>query len=211
MYLGFLRESNAGISRALEPALIENFAASGSDAFHGESVGVFATASAAHDGFVRGLPYAGDYLRCWMMSIPHFLLPVSSFEPLNERFAHTYFPASIFTGMGWGFSFFGEAYAVGGYAVVVAASIAMMLLFRWLYVVGGAAQRTGLLGAISLSAIPYTFWFQRNALAYFVKEFLVYQIAVVLLVYASAEIVGRNRTKRPMLRRTATEELALPY
>ncbi len=59
MYLGFLRDSNAGISRAFEPALIENFAAGGSDAFSGESVGVFATASAAHDGFVRGLPYAG--------------------------------------------------------------------------------------------------------------------------------------------------------
>ncbi len=146
-----------------------------------------------------------------MMLIPHFILPTNSFEPLNTRFAHTYFPATTFTGMGWGFSFFGEAYLVGGYVVVATATIAMMLLFRWLYVVGGASQRTGLLGAISLSAIPYTFWFQRNALGYLVKEFLVYQIAVLLLVYASAEIVGRSGARRLVPARTATREPPLPY
>ncbi len=212
LYLGFLRNFHGNVSQGLNPGTVGKFVDNGSSTFGGEAIPVFATASAAYGGYVRALSYGGDYWRSWMLAIPHFLLPRNPFEPLNERFAHTYMPSSQVTGMGWGFSFFGEAFVVGGYPMIVLATLAMMAFFRWLYIAGGRDRRHGLLGAISLAAIPFTFWFQRNAFAYFVKEFLFTQIGAITVAYFCTLLLSGKRKRaasRLVVSPMSVETLAL--
>jgi hypothetical protein len=132
------------------------------------------------------------------MSLPHFLFGQHTYLSVNDRFALTFDPKTAYTGMGWGFSFFGEAYLVGGYPMVIVATLSVMIFFRWLYIRGGRDERRGVIGAVSLAAIPFAFWFQRNALAYFVKEFLILQAGTIFMAYYSIKLLFKqSRFSRP--------------
>lgn len=192
LYLGFLRSEGYGYSQAFQKNSVDRFTAADNESLAGETLPVFATATAAHDGFITALPYGEDYLMSWMMCLPNFL-STHLFVPLNERFSEAYNAKAASEGGGWGFSFFGEAFLVGGYPVVVLATFIMMCVFRWTYVSGGCDLRSGLGGAISLSVLPFTFWFQRNAVAYFVKEFLFLQVGAIVLVYYTVSYIARLR------------------
>lgn len=194
LYLGFLRTEGSSYSQIFDKRSVSQFASGRSDNLSGESLPVFATASAAHDGFIAPLPYWGDYLESWMMCVPNFVSR-NLFVPLNVRFAQAYDPRAAAEGAGWGFSFFGEAFLIGGYPLVAVASFIMMCVFRWFYVLGGRDLRSGLRGAISLSILPFTFWFQRNAFAYFVKEFLFLQVGTIVLAYYTASYIASLRRR----------------
>lgn len=198
LYLGFLRSETSGYSQMLHTSSIARFTSGHKESLAGESFPVFATATAAHDRFIAPLPYWGDYLGSWMMCLPNFVYR-SPFVPVNERFSRTYDPRAASEGMGWGFSFFGEAFLVGGYPMIVVATFVMMGVFRWLYIKGGRDLRSGILGAISLSVLPHTFWFQRNAVAYFVKEFLVLQVGTIALAYLATRSLPKLRGARAAL------------
>lgn len=81
---------------------------------------------------------------------------------------------------------------MGGYPMIVFTTILMMIFFRWLYVFGGRDNRRGLAGAISLAVIPFTFWFQRNAFVYFVREFLFLQVGTICFVYCSIKWIQKG-------------------
>jgi hypothetical protein len=207
MYLGFMRTERIAFTEVLDSAVIDRFAKSGGESFAGESVGVFATATAAHDGFVTALPYGADYWKSWMMCLP-YSYGGKQFMVVNERFAMKANSRGASKGQGYGFSFFGEAFMVGGYPMVAFATFLVMLLFRWLYIIGFRDQGYGLLGAISLSALPFTFWFQRSALAYLVKEFLFLQIGTIVLAYVAIKLLTRQQ--QPSRKRGVRRRLAPP-
>ena len=208
MYLGFIRGNGYTFAQLLTPSAIDDFLKHGGQAFGGETVPVYATASSAYKGFVAPLPQAGDYLKSWMICLPNFLFRTPPFQSLNSRFSLAYNPRFQYEGGGWGFSFFGEAYLIGGYLMIVVAVFAIMLLFRWLYVSGGRDLRRGPMGAISLAALPFTFWFQRNSFALFLKEFLVLQVIIILFAYHATAFALIQRRVRSSKLRPANE---VPY
>lgn len=181
MYFGYLRMSNFSILQVFDPILIENFFNNSSDYIGGETVPVVATASAAYEGFVDPLPYAGDYLQAWRQSLPQFFFG-SNFENLNYRFASQYAPIRAADGMGWGFSFFGEAYLVGGYTLVVLISFITVLFFRKIVVWSGGVQSQNWRSALLLTLIPFAFWYQRNSFAQMFRELISIQFAIVILL-----------------------------
>jgi hypothetical protein len=188
-FLGYSRTLDISFAQATSEHAISGFIDAQGDAMGGEAVPVFATAAAAHEEALAPLPYAGDYLLAPTMALPQFLMG-RVFFPLNERFAFWWNPDRAADGAGWGFSFFGEAYLVGGFALVLFMSVLMPMFFRWVYVKGFGSATTGIFAAISLSMLPYVFWFQRNAFAYLFREFG-YQVAVLLIVYVMAKCLRK--------------------
>lgn len=190
-YAGYLRINNIPFSEALSEKSLSSFSNQSSDrTIGGETLMLYATASSAYGGQVTALPWAGDYFLAPMMSLPQFVFGRASFTSLNDRFAETVTRAAYLRGGGWGFSFFGEAFAVGGFAAVVLVTFIMVLGFRWLYVRARGSGWQGVASAVCLASLPNALWFQRNAFAYFFREFLVIQVFTILLVVALAFLLA---------------------
>lgn len=189
-YAGYLRINNIPFSEALSEKSLSSFSSqSSAQSIGGETIILYATAASAYNGQVTALPWAGDYLLAPMMSLPQFVFGRAIFTSLNDRFSETVTRAAYFRGGGWGFSFFGEAFAVGGFAVVVLVTFIMVLGFRWLYVRARGTGWQGVASAVCLASLPNALWFQRNAFAYFFREFLVIQVLTILLVVAIAVLL----------------------
>lgn len=177
----------AGFTRTNDTASFSDFLDAQGDAMGGEALPVFSTAAAAAESKIDALPLGADYFMAPLMSLPQFLFGLQ-FLPLNVRFGVWWNADQAADGTGWGFSFFGEAFLVGGYAATLFVPLLITLIFRFLYVRGLASSQIGVMAAISLSMLPLVFWFQRNAFAYLFKEFS-YQIAVILLSIAITRIL----------------------
>ena len=183
MFLGYLRIYDLPIYRIIDAEEWATFFSVFDQFMDNETGAIYATASAATVGLVDPLPFAGDYIRAWQLAIPHFL-QFEPFVPLNDRFSVAFSPEAAAGGMGWGFSFVGEAYLVGGYFGVVVIIVAELSVFRWIYLKGNEGEQTGIWGVASLCSLYFALWVQRNAFAYFVKDFLVYQTAAIGFVVA---------------------------
>ena len=93
---------------------------------------------AAYLGFVQALPNFDDYLSAWQLAVPQFLMKLD-YMAANDRFSQTFDPTrSFYYKMGWGFSFFGEAYMAMGLVgpVVIAMGFCAIAV-----AVHGAARR----------------------------------------------------------------------
>jgi hypothetical protein len=146
-----------------------------------EMAPVYGTASAAYLGFVKPLPYFGDYLQAWQMSLPQFLVPLE-YLPANVRFALEFDLTSETTKMGWGFSLFGEAYLVMGIFGPALLASSFCALAMSIYSNARARGNEGLAGALWFSLITFEIVAQRNALAFFIKDWVVYQAIPMALI-----------------------------
>lgn len=158
---------------------------------------VYGTASAAYSGFIQALPHFGDYLLAWEMAVPQFLT-TSDFSAANYRFALAFDPASSLTDMGWGFSLFGEAYLVMGIIGPVLVAAGLCLLAAFIYREARSNQFQGTAGIFWLSLIFFQIWAQRNAFAYFIKDWFVYEFLPVVLIAVLTDRLGRRQMVRPM-------------
>lgn len=187
-YLGFMRVRGIGVDELLSPYRFAEFWDSIGDFISGETPVLFGTASAAYEGFIEPLPYFGDYLLSWQMSLPQFIIP-GGFESVNTRFSFALTPLIAQLGGGWGFSYFGEAYLVGGFIGVFVMTMVVVLIFRFIYVMAEQNGRRGFFGLMLVCGSYHVLWFQRNAFSYFLKEYIVYQGVVILIVLWVARVI----------------------
>ncbi len=187
-YLGFLRINSLGIEAMLSLAEWGNFFSDIGVYVGSETVYLYATAASAVTRFVTPLDNGADYLMAWMYSVPRFLLPSNAAElytSANDRFSFAYNALEASYGQGYGFSFLGEAFMVGGHTGVVLVVLLQICFFRYLYVRGGGDSPAGLWGALAMASLYYAVWTQRNALAVVFKEFIVYfALLTVAMFYA---------------------------
>ena len=192
-YLGFLRINALSIDAVLSIGEWRNFFSEIGVYVGSETVYLYATASAAATNFVLPLDHAGDYLFAWVLGIPRFLMTdtiVNMYTPANDRFSFAYNALDATFGLGYGFSFLGEAYLVGGLPVIAIVVILEICLFRFLYLRGGGAMPSGAWGAISLISLYFALWIQRNALGLIVREFFVSVVGVTLIMYYAGKAVS---------------------
>ncbi len=189
-YLGYMRINSIPMHRFIDASVICSFVSGLPEHAIGEAPILFATASAAYNQFITPLPWAGDYTLAWLMSVPQWL-GGTLFSPVNVRFSFAMNPSAALLGQGWGFDFWGEAYLVGGWLVVTAACMLIAIFFRFLFVRSGFGRGTALPVAIYIPSLYYAWWFQRNAFAYLLKEYLIYQIAILTLLWALASVAVR--------------------
>jgi len=192
-YLGFLRLNSLGIEATLSVAEWGNFFSDIGVYVGSETVFLYATAAAAVTRFVAPLDYGADYLMAWMYSVPRALLPSNAAElytSANDRFSFAYNALEASYGQGYGFSFLGEAFLVGGNAAVALVVIAQVCGFRYLYVRGGGDAPAGLWGALALASLYFAAWTQRNALAYVLKEFVVYVGILTVLMFCAGRVLS---------------------
>ncbi|MDR6331756.1 oligosaccharide repeat unit polymerase [Xanthobacter flavus] len=196
-YLGFVRVRSISIDEVLSPDRMSEFWDSLGDYISGETPALFGSASAAYAGFIEPLPYFGDYLLSWQMSVPQFLLS-SGFETVNTRFSFALTPTIAQLGGGWGFSYFGEAYLVGGFLGVFIMTMIVIFIFRYIYVMAEKNGRQSFFGLMLVCGAYHVIWFQRNAFGYFLKEYIIYQGAIIILVIWSAKIIySMSRPPQP--------------
>lgn len=194
-YLGYLRTVNISATDAFSPVNLSGFSDVAGQYLAGETLQVLATASAAYAGVIAPLPHFGDYLLSWTGAFPQFLY-TSTYVPVNVRFAYAWDARTAAAGQGWGFDFWGEAYIVGGVALVVAMGTVTTLFFRYLYVRSTEQAGTGMAGAVMIASGYYALWFQRNGIAYFVREFLVFQLTTVLLLVLIGKFMATHFQKQ---------------
>lgn len=188
LYLGFTRINNIDLQNYFTEVTINRFITSIPTIIGGESPAIFAAASAAFYGFVAPLPWFGDYLMSWAMAMPQFLFQ-GLFQPFNIRFAYALDPVTASLGYGWGFSFWGEAYAVGGWIMVALAAFGVAFSLQAILArsrLPGGSQYVWQI--VLYSSLYYALWIQRNAFAYTLREFIVYQLAVILLLIGAAHL-----------------------
>lgn len=194
-YFGYLRTADISITKALDPTSLSLFMRYSDQYLAGETLMLLATGSAAYLHVIDPLPWGGDYLLAWTMALPRFLTSID-YDPANVRFAYAWNWRTAEQGQGWGFDFWGEAYLVGNAPMVVFMAIAMTFLFRYLYVRSNERGGQGLVGAIAISGAYYALWFQRNAIAYFIREYVVIVILVTTLLVVAARILVDATTVR---------------
>ncbi|MBV8474441.1 MAG: O-antigen polysaccharide polymerase Wzy [Hyphomicrobiales bacterium] len=198
-YFGFLRENNYTVYDALDEHVFEYFAANLGQYLSGETPTLLATASSAYQGFMDPLPFFGDYLRAWQMSVPQLFAGLHDFSPANDRFAFAITPEFASVGGGWGYSFFAEAFMVGSYPGLFLATTAVVVLFRYLYRLALAGGRNSIFCALMVCGNYYAIWFERNSFAFFLKEYLIDQTVVTACVFALARAASLIR-HRPAVR-----------
>jgi O-antigen polysaccharide polymerase Wzy len=205
-YLGYLREMDYSLVDAMNPDILATFWSEFGQHISGETTTVLATASAAYASFIPPLPSFGDYLQAWQMSVPQFLARMT-FNSINDRFSHAISPVFAEAGGGWGFSFFGEAYLIGGYVGVFLATSFVVITFRYIYCLAVSHGRNSIYYAFMICGVYHALWFQRNAMAFFIKEYLVYQLSILVAVFFVARLIHawsaleRPRTVRNLWRR----------
>lgn len=193
-YLGFLRINALGIEAVLNLAEWRNFFSDLGVYVGSETVYLYATAASAVSGFVRPLDHGADYLMAWALSFPRFLMTnalADLYISANDRFSYTYDALAAGFGQGYGFSFLGEAFLVGGLPGTAVVVIVQICLFRYVYLRGGGNRPTGVWGAISLISLYFAMWTQRNALGVIIREFLVSVVGAVVLMYYAGHITSR--------------------
>ncbi|UWU67623.1 O-antigen polysaccharide polymerase Wzy family protein [Bradyrhizobium sp. NC92] len=205
-FLGYLRIQQLPISSFLVPDEWERFFLRFDQYLGNETVALYSTSAAATTTAITPLPYLGDYSLAWQLLIPQFLFK-SDFIPLNARFGYVYNPAEAVKGAGWGFSFIGEAYLVGGYFGITFVILFQLMIFRLIYLLGNRSKHTGMWGVVSLCSLYFALWTQRNAFAYLLREFTILLVVVVLLfLFASLLVSDSRRTRGAQLARSRAEE-----
>lgn len=196
VYLGHLRLHEYALSEAFREDVINSFVNEFRDEIGGETVTLFGTASAAYAGFVKPLPYLGDYLLAWIYSVPQFLVGNGLFNSTGDRFAYTFSLERAYDGMGWGFSFWGEAYGVMGPAGIYIAAIGITFLFRMIRMKALEDGVKGPFGVWLLAGLYEGLWLTRSDFAHFSKAFLVNDFAVIFTMYAvSKYIFARSKAE----------------
>lgn len=193
-YLGFLRINALGIEALLSPAEWGNFFSELGVYVGSETVYLYATAASAVVGFVRALDHGADYLMAWALSFPRFLMTdglADLYTSANDRFSYSYDALAASFGQGYGFSFLGEAYLVGGLPGTAVMVVVQICLFRYAYLRGGGNRPTGVWGAISLISLYFAMWTQRNALGVIIREFIVFVIGSVVTMYYAGHVISR--------------------
>lgn len=193
-YLGYLRIYSMPIVKLVDFDEWERFFTVFDEYLGNETVALYATAASATSRLLAALPYFGDYLLSWQMSFPQALFRFD-FSSLNDRFAKAYDPVAASAGAGWGFSFVGEAYLSGGYPMIYLTIFMELLLFRYVYVRGNGAQHRGAWGVFSLCSLYFALWVQRNAFAFFFKEFLVYQALIIAALFFGASLISTTNSR----------------
>jgi len=196
-YLGYMRITETDFLHALAPEVQTSFWDHASLYIGGETPILMATASAAHLGIVPPLPYGQDYWLAPLMCLPQFLFK-QQFVGFNDRFALIWTHDEAVNGGGWGFSYFGEADAVGGtgfggFLAILVAVGAMVMLFRYIYV-KGRWQTFGQMtfsSAVLAASLPYALWFQRNSFSFFFKEMIFQQLISLFLVYGIVWLLAK--------------------
>ena len=199
-YLEFLRLNEYGISDALNSNYLGDFFNEIGLHLSGETPALMATASSAYQDYMAPLPYMGDYLRSWEMSTPQYYLGLQTFDSANDRFAFQFTPEFAALGGGWGYSFFGEAYMVAWFPGVVIMTTGVVFVFRWIYVNAMQLGRNSLFYAMMICGVYHILWIQRNAFAFFLKEYVVYQGATVLAIFVAArgiDLITARMGRRP--------------
>jgi len=194
-YLGYLRFVKLPIGSLFDFTTIMQFWAVRGNFLAGETAALTATASAAAQHIISPLPYFGDYLQSWQMASPQFLFH-GSYVPANERFAYAFNAKTAAMGQGWGFDFWGEAFVVGGSAGVALAAFAITALLRAIYVLALRHGYTGFWGAFAIMGSYFALWFQRNAFAYFLREYLVYGALILCASVVTGVICRLALTSR---------------
>jgi O-antigen polysaccharide polymerase Wzy len=182
-YFGYLRIRNYGVADAFNVEALNGFLFTIGYEIGAETPTIYATASAAYLEFIKPLPFLGDYLLSWQLALPQFIFGNGLFVSTGDRFAINVNPDTAALGMGYGFSFWGEAYLVGGTSGVVLVAFGMAYLARVLFERGMASGVSGPRGAILIASIYYAHWMNRNDFAHFLKEFLIYYVVVILFMY----------------------------
>lgn len=193
-YLGFLRLNALGIEAVLNPADWANFFSEIGVYVGSETVYLYATAASAVTRFVTPLDYGADYLMAWSLSVPRFLLTdgmAALYTSANDRFSFSYNALQASLGQGYGFSFLGEAYLVGGLPGAFIVVIVEICCFRFLYLRGGGSRPAGVWGAISLISLYFAMWTQRNALGFIFKEFVVHAVGATVCMFYAGRVVSR--------------------
>lgn len=193
-YLGFLRINALGIEALLSLAEWGNFFSELGVYVGSETVYLYATAASAVAGFIRPLDYGADYLMAWALSVPRFLMTdalADLYTSANDRFSYAYDVLAADFGQGYGFSFLGESYLVGGLPATAIMVIVQICLFRYAYLRGGGNRPTGVWGAVSLLSLYFAMWTQRNALGVIIREFIVFAIGAVVAMYYAGHIASR--------------------
>ncbi|MEY9985999.1 hypothetical protein ABH995_005336 [Bradyrhizobium yuanmingense] len=200
-YLGHLRIHSLPIGKILDVDEWDRFFTMFDQYLGNETVALYATAASATSRLVAPLPYLGDYLLSWQMSLPQTFFQ-TGFSSLNDRFGKAYDPAAASAGAGWGFSFIGEAYLSGGHALICVVIILELLLFRYIYIRGNGAHHRGAWGVFSLCSLYFSLWVQRNAFAFFFKEFLVYQALIIGALFFIARHLSSESSSSTQAART---------
>jgi hypothetical protein len=197
VYLGYLRSREYSIFEMFREDVINGFFNDFRDEIGGETVTLFGTASAAYAGFVKPLPYLGDYLLAWIYAVPQLLVGKAPFVPTADRFATIYAVDRVYDGMGWGYAFWGEAYGVIGAIGIYVMAMVIALLFQIIRVEALKRNLTGPLGVWLFAGLYEGLWLTRSDFAHFFKGYIAYDLTIILLVYGTSKfILTRSRAQR---------------
>jgi oligosaccharide repeat unit polymerase len=191
-FVGYIRTTeDGGLSPGENTSIADFFAYFVEHIGWGEMASLYGTASAAYINFIEALPRFGDYLQSWQMAVPQLLM-TPDYLTANDRFALAYDPLRAYDRMGWGFSFFGEAYMVMGLAGPVIVATVFCFLAACIYNAAWKQRFQGLAGSLWFSLIYYQVWVQRNAFSHFFKDWFVYEALPLVLLALAGKLAGRR-------------------
>jgi hypothetical protein len=196
-YLGFLRETNIAFSEAFDPRTIALFEEGLPRYLNGEAYGIYVTASSAYSHAVSG-SFAHNYLDSFLSLLPQFLFG-HQYTSIDGQYVQLVAPDIADLRGGYGYSYFGEAYLVGGNAGIFLATIAMTLFLRCVFVWGGGLQFCGIFGVVSLAMAYHAMWYLRLSFVGFVHEVTI-QVAVILIIHAAIRLVSGAKSRPFRLR-----------
>lgn len=188
-YVGYVRvQTEGGVydTAVSIPLFLEYFVA---HLGQNELAPIYGTASAAYAGFVQALPNLGDYLLAWSMAVPQFLM-TTDYVSAEYRFAMEYAPLrAIDEKMGWGFSFFGEAYMVMGIMGPALAAAAFCAMAAAVQRHASQQRFQGIAGTLWFTLIYFQIWTQRAPFSTLFKDWLIYQVIPISLVLFGANLM----------------------
>jgi hypothetical protein len=208
-YLGYMRTYGIDLSQALDQSVLDRFFYYLPANVSGETPALYATTSSAYTGFIVPLPNFGDYLLSWAMLLPQFFFGQITYQPATTRFSYALDPVAASQGMGYGYSLWGEAYLVGGFLAITVVALISIIVLRFIYVRAGGSRLIGMAGVIALSTLYYALWLQRNPIAYFMREYVLFQLVPTFALYWIALRVKFRIGKQPASER-ASVNLRVP-
>ena len=178
-YLGFLRLYNISLSDALDARTFALFIDGYQHNLNEEVYTLYLTAASAYEHALSG-SFLHDYLGAFVVLLPQFLF--GNQTTIDHQFAQLVNPDVADMRGGYAFSYFGEAYLAGGIVGIFAATLAMTLFLRYIFVRGKGLQFRGIWGVVSLTMTYYAMWYLRLSFAIALHE-IVYQIAMIFVIY----------------------------